>query len=244
MAPARPFKSQAGSLSFCRTSNTEYDAVLAAQRRGLVRCPMIRSTIAYIVLMLALYPLGVICHEVLGHGLTGALVGGRVVRVEILGLDIWPRLQWKGWQGHYGYCDVRGISTRAGEAAMALAGSLSTWVVSIIAIALLYWRRWSREARAVLLCLGLWWMDMLTYTLPSWGLPRSVLWGQREFSEPYEAAVALGLPGRYFQIAVILSSVLLLLAWIGIVTRMSRRLPARPSSAAVGNKSPQPAASR
>ncbi len=169
---------------------------------------------AFLALLILLYPLGVICHELLGHGGVGILAGGRVVQVEILGLDIWPRLAWRGWQGHYGECHVDGITDPRGQAWMALGGALSTWLVSVTATGLLLARRWKRPTRWVLACFSLWWIDLLTYTLPSWGLPRSILWGQRTFSEPYEAARALGLPGPAFQFLAVSASVALLAALI------------------------------
>jgi len=177
--------------------------------------------------MIGLYPLGVLCHELVGHGLTGVAFGGRIERVEILGLDVWPRLHWAGWQGHYGNCEVRDVASPAGEQWMALGGALSTWAVSVAALVALRLGRWRQPARAVLTCLSLWWIDMLTYTLPSWGLRRSVFWGQRTFSEPYEAAVALGMPGWLFQMVVVASSALL--AGALVVTIWKKERPTGPS---------------
>ena len=171
----------------------------------------IRSILLFVLLTLALYPLGVICHEIIGHGLVGVLAGGKMIRAEILGLEIWPRPRWIGWQGHYGNCDLDGIPTRTGEQCMALAGALSTWCVALIAVTLLCVRRWSRPTRWILICLSLWWIDLFTYTLPTWGLRRSILWGA-VYSEPYDAAVGLGMPGTAFQTFVAVTSVILVLA--------------------------------
>ncbi|MEK6643472.1 MAG: hypothetical protein AABZ08_06140 [Planctomycetota bacterium] len=176
----------------------------------------------FLALLVVLYPLGVICHEVIGHGGVGILAGGRVIQVEILGLDIWPHLAWRGWKGHYGECHVDGITDTRSQAWMALGGALSTWLVATTATGLLLARRWRQKTRWVLACLSLWWIDLLTYTLPSWGLPRSILWGQRTFSEPYEAARALGLPGTLFQLLAVTTSAALLAA---LLFALKRQLP-------------------
>lgn len=165
-----------------------------------------------------IYPLGVVCHEVVGHGLVGVLFGGHINRVEILGFDVYPRLAWKGWMHRYGECDVTGMGSETGESWVALGGALSTWLVSVAAIAVLIRRKACRRS-AIVAALGLWWMDMFTYTLPSWGIPRSIFWGQRKFSEPYEGAVGLGMPGWLFQGLVIVTSVLLAAVWIRLLFR-------------------------
>ncbi|MBI5763330.1 MAG: hypothetical protein HZA51_07390 [Planctomycetes bacterium] len=166
----------------------------------------------FLTLLLTLYPLGVITHELIGHGGVGLLAGGELVHVEILGVVIWPRIEWIGWQGHYGVCGVTGIADPHARAWMSLGGALSTWLASVTATGLLLARRWKRPARWVLACLSLWWIDLFTYTLPSWGIRRSILWGPRSGSEPYEAAMELGLPGPVFQFLAITTSAALLAA--------------------------------
>ncbi len=174
----------------------------------------LKASAKFIALLILLYPLGVITHELIGHGGVGLLAGGELVHVQILGLAIWPRIEWIGWQGHYGECGVAGIGNPHNRAWMALGGALSTWLVSVAATGLLLARRWKRPTRWVLACLSLWWIDLFTYTLPSWGIPRSILWGPRSGSEPYEAAMELGLPGPVFQFFAITTSAALLTALI------------------------------
>ncbi|HUU84027.1 MAG TPA: hypothetical protein VM243_11040 [Phycisphaerae bacterium] len=167
------------------------------------------------ILLVALI-LGTACHEVLGHGLTGVLVGGRIGYVEILGVQVWPELGWHGWPDTYGLCAVTDVPDGTAGAVMRLAGSMSTWLVSVLAVALLWLRRWRGWPRFVLVCLSIWWIDLLTYTLPSWGLRRSILWGP-VYSEPYEAAIALGVRGWAFQAFAIGTSALLATAtWMAI----------------------------
>ena len=177
------------------------------------------ALVTYALLLALCLPIGTLWHEVVGHGLVGTLAGGRITHVEVLGLDLWPQPRWIGWQGHYGWCDVEGIAGQTGEHLMALAGSLSTWLVAAAATIALYARRWRAWLTPVLVCLSLWWIDLFTYTLPTWGIRRSILWGQ-VYSEPYEAAVQLGIPGTLFQVFVVTTSALLAAA---LAIRLTRR---------------------
>lgn len=166
-----------------------------------------RGLILLVLLVISL-PLGTLCHELIGHGMVGVLVGGTISGVEILGVRLWPTVGWNGWSGYYGIIGVEGVTTDFGDAVMSLGGSMSTWLVSVLACAALWVRRWGAAPRTVLVVLSLWWIDLLTYTLPSWGIRRSILWGGF-YSEPYEAAVSLGIPGPAFQAFVLASCALL-----------------------------------
>lgn len=159
----------------------------------------IRAIAKYLLLSVLLWPLGVFCHEFVGHGLVGVACGGQIERIEILTIQIWPTLEAKQWEGQYGTCIVVAIPTSQGDAIVRLGGALSTFCVAIVATGLLVSRNWGRFWKPMLITLSFWWLDLLTYTLPSWGLPRSIFWGQSWYSEPYDAAVALGMPGRLFQ---------------------------------------------
>jgi len=132
--------------------------------------------------------------------------------VEILGMQVWPSMHWQGWFGTYGRCGID-PPTERGRALCNLAGSMSTWAVSILAIIVLSWKPWHGWKRAALLSVGIWWVDLLTYTLPTWGIPRSILWGGH-YSEPYYAAKDLGVPGPLFQAFVLISSVVLAYFWL------------------------------
>ena len=187
-----------------------------------------KIALKYLALALLFYPLGVLCHELVGHGLVGVLMGGRIAEVEILAFRMWPEVQFLGWSGRYGACEVVGISSPTGEALMSLAGAMSTLIVALIATVFMWVCRWGPVARPILITLSLWWIDLFTYTLPSWGLPRSILWGQRTDSEPYEAAKTLGIPGPAFQAFVIIACALLLLV---LLARIRHDLNMRRSSA-------------
>lgn len=156
--------------------------------------------------------LGTLWHEVIGHGLTGVLLGGRITYVEALGFQWWPQVNPVGFSRGYGACNVSGLDTVTRDAVCNLAGSLSTWVVSLAALVALWAGRWSGWKRTLLLLLGLWWVDLLTYTLPTWGVRRSVLWGAM-YSEPYVAATDLGIPGPLFQAFVLATCIPMAFAW-------------------------------
>ena len=172
------------------------------------------------------FVVGTVWHEVVGHGLTAVACGGWIERVEILGVQVYPDVRWLGGIECYGQCETHGIESPTREHLVALAGSVSTWLAAVATVVLLWVRRWNTKAGIVLAALSLWWIDLLTYTLPSWGLPRSVLWGQSHYSEPYEAAVALGMAGWAFQALAILTSALLATATVARLIRCRRRTPA------------------
>ncbi|MBI4716521.1 MAG: hypothetical protein HY763_01840 [Planctomycetes bacterium] len=160
------------------------------------------------VLATACLVLGTACHELIGHGLTGLLAGGRIQWVDVLGVRVYPSPAWVGAEGFFGQCEVTGLEGARTEALVALAGSMSTWVAAAVATVLLAVRRWPHRVQLALLALSVWWVDLLTYTLPSFGLRRFVVLG-RYVREPFDAAVALGIPGPVFQAFVIVSCLLL-----------------------------------
>lgn len=170
---------------------------------------VVLTTLKVILLLAACLVVGAIWHEAVGHGLTAVALGGRIEAVEILGMQLYPRPHWQGWSQRYGSCEFAGVDGDRARQVVSLAGSMSTWSIAFVAMILLWLRRWGRRSKFMLTGLAVWWIDLFTYTLPSWGLPRSVLWGQSRYSEPYEAAVALGLPGPVFQGFVIVSSLIL-----------------------------------
>lgn len=156
-------------------------------------------TSSVILLVLANIALGTAWHEVLGHGFVGAACGGRVTEIVVLGVRLWPDRAWTGSVGAFGSCDVVGVRAGLCEHLWLLTGSLSTFAVSASAVLLLQLRKWKPPARLVLFGLSLWWIDLLTYTLPSLGLRRYLLFGRRH-AEPFDAAVAMGIPGWLFQL--------------------------------------------
>lgn len=144
----------------------------------------------------------------MGHALVGVVYGGRVRQVVVLGTELYPRVAWIGWEGWFGSCHVDGLPSAAAERVVSLAGSVSTWLVSVVACVVLYVRRWRGLARAALVCASLWWIDLVTYLQPALGLRRWLFWGATH-SEPYEAAIALGIPGALFLTLALGSSALL-----------------------------------
>lgn len=151
-------------------------------------------------------------HEVVGHGLMGVVCGGKVTYMQVFGVQIVPTFGWTGiGEGftNVGDIDFSGLGPSTCYHLMTLAGSLSTWMVAMVSVTLLWIRRWRGWRRAVLATLSVWCLDLLTFTLPSFGIRRGVFIGTTE-SEPYEAAVALGIPGALFQAVVVSTSALVL----------------------------------
>ena len=98
--------------------------------------------------------------------------------------------------------------------------------LGVAAVLLLWIRRWHGWKRTLLICCTFWWYDLMTYTLPSWGLKRHVVIGVR-YSEPYKAAVNLGIPGPVFQAAVVVGCLLVVVA---LIVRLRRDSSAAKSS--------------
>ncbi len=204
----------------CRHDSIPANAPLPRSRRRLITLALM-----YVILLAMSLAVGTLWHEGVGHGLTGVLAGGRIESMKVLGVDLWPTVGWSGFvDKRYGSIQITGIPTQRRDHLMTLGGSLSTWAVAVAAVVLLWARRWRGLPRAVLVCLSLWWIDLLTYTLPTWGLRRSIFWGQ-VYSEPYEAATALGIPGPAFQAFAVGTSAALAAA---LVVRLVRDRGVRP----------------
>jgi hypothetical protein len=92
-----------------------------------------------------------------------------------------------------------------------LAGSMSTFVVAAIAAYVLWKYRLRGLKFAALICLSIWCTDLFTFTLPSFGV-RRYIWSGTRYSEPYKAAVALGIPGALFQTLVLVGTFAVLLS--------------------------------
>jgi len=171
---------------------------------------------------------GTAWHEIVGHGLTAVAFGARITYLEVVGFQLFPDIRWVGATGYYGYCADSGVEGDAARALILLAGSLSTCVIAVIAAILLCrggFRRWTW----ILMCaLSMWWVDLFLYTVPSFGLRRYILWGSSH-SEPYLAAVALGVPGPVFQVFVIVTSVILAVVIARQILPTIRGMPFRQS---------------
>jgi hypothetical protein len=172
-------------------------------RRTLVNC------LAVVVFGLVA---GTAWHEIVGHGLTAVAFGARITYIEVLGLQWYPSLKLADRPSHLGQCGHTEINDPTSNAVIRLAGSLSTWFVGVFALALLYAKRWCGWSRLLVIALSIWWADLLANTLASFGISRYVPWPA--YSEPYEAARALGMPGPVFQALVVVSSSALAVVFI------------------------------
>ncbi len=161
--------------------------------------------LGHLGLAAALFALGTLWHEA-GHGLAAIVFGARVVRLNVLGVQLYPALDWDLQPGYWGRIWWQGHLMPGQRAWELLSGNLATLTVSIVALPLYLRCPWRGLARTALLTLSFFFLDALLHTLPTFGLPMYFLFGRRDaetVSEGYQAAVALGLPGWVFQVAVV-----------------------------------------
>ncbi|MBN2447794.1 MAG: hypothetical protein JXO22_13770 [Phycisphaerae bacterium] len=176
--------------------------------------------------------IGILWHEVVGHGLTCILCGGTITFVEVLGLRVYPDVTWIGWPFgfHFGMCGNDGLMDFTSDAVVRLGGSLSTWLVAVFATVMLLRRRKRGILTWGLALLSIWWLDAVLYTLPVWGLRKLVFWGSN-YAEPYLAATDLGCPGWLFQVIVFGSAFVMLFCSIVKLATL-KRMPAVPRNSA------------
>ncbi len=158
----------------------------------------------YAVVIVCLCALPIPWHEIVGHGLAGIFCGGRVTRFQLFGWQFVPDFRWIGTRQGLGECDHAGITPGTCIHLTNLAGSMSTFVVGAAAACALWRYRPRGLRRAALVCLTLWSTDLLTFTLPSFGV-RRYIWSGTRYSEPYKAALGLGIPGPLFQAFVLIA---------------------------------------
>jgi len=169
------------------------------------------TVVLHTTVIVFLCTLAIPWHEIAGHGLVGVLCGGKVSKFQIYGLQFIPDFRWTGTGEGLGVCDHSGLQSVFCTQLTTLAGSMSTFVVAAIAVFLLLKYRPRGLKFTVLICLSIWSTDLFTYTLPSFGV-RRYIWSGTRYSEPYTAAVALGIPGPLFQTFVFVCSFAVLLA--------------------------------
>lgn len=173
----------------------------------------IRLALTCLVCLAICLVLSVLWHELIGHGLVGILAGGHITELNLFGVRIFPNF---GWSGRPGSIGVEDIPTPKLHEVMVLAGPLSTWCVAVLAVILLWMRRWKGLMRVILVSLSLWWYDLIGETFTSWGIPKYIFF----YSRPpvhYDAAVSLGIPGLFFNVFSIGTSICLL---AGLVLRL------------------------
>jgi hypothetical protein len=178
--------------------------------------------------------LGTACHEIMGHALVARICGAEVSQIVVLGVQVWPGLEWLGSQGKFGWCRFStDIEDRCYALAL-LAGSGSTWVVAVLSAILLRVRSWRPGWHTVLFSLSLWWADLFLHTLPSFGCRRFVFWGSSLRAEPVEAVAQLGIPIPFFQAFVLVGTGTLAVMSIVTAIRLTRGF-LRPAGITVGD---------
>ncbi len=173
----------------------------------------IKLGLTYVVCFAICFALGILWHELIGHGLVGILAGGHITDLNLFGFRFLPEF---GWSGIPGSIHIEDVATPVLHELTVLSGPLSTWCVAVLAVVSLWVRRWKGPGKVILVCLSLWWYDMLGETLTAFGIPKYIFF----YSRPpvhYNAAVWLGIPGSLFIIFSIVTSVCLL---AGLVLRL------------------------
>lgn len=161
----------------------------------------IARSLGVLALIGGLFWLGVLLHEA-GHMAAAWAFGARITHLNVLGLDLLPSLGWAPEPGYYGYMRYAGDLSPFQRDIFELAGSLATLGAAIIAQAGLWLTHPRGTARWAVLTLCFFWLDILTHTLPTLGIPAYLFFGTRTITssaEAYLAAVSLGMPGRLFQ---------------------------------------------
>lgn len=161
----------------------------------------------------AIFWAGVLLHEA-GHVLSALIFGARLTRLNVLGLEFLPSLRWQPMPGYYGYMTYQGDLTPVQDSLVSLAGSLATFSTAVVA-QLVLWLIKPRPGagRLAVLALCFFWLDILTHTLPTLGIPAYLFFGSRTLTpaaEAYRSAVALGMPGPLFQVLAVGLSLALL----------------------------------
>ena len=177
--------------------------MLSSQQRLLSSGRRLINALCHILVFFVLSAFMVPWHEIAGHGLAGVLCGGTITKFHVFGLQFVPDFRWIGLVGGLGVCKVTGIS----EWAMnfnRMAGSMSTFIVAVIAVFILWKFRPQGLKLTATLAITLWAIDLMTFTLPSFGI-RRYIWSGTQWSEPYVGAVGLGIPGPVFQAFVVVA---------------------------------------
>jgi hypothetical protein len=173
----------------------------------------ITLSLTYVVCFAICFALSILWHELIGHGLVGILAGGQITNLNLFGFRVLPEF---GWSGIPASIHIEDVATPTLHELTILTGPLSTWCVAVLALVLLWVRHWTGRVRVILVCLSLWWYDMLGETLTAWEFPKCTFF----YSRPpvhYNAAVWLGIPGPLFHIFSIGTSVCL---FAGLVLRL------------------------
>ena len=175
----------------------------------------IRLALLFLFCLLLCMLLMAVWHEVVGHCLTAVLMGGRITLLDLFNVQIWPEFGKSGAAGRMDYVGAPGSRDFVN-----IAGPLSTWCVSVLAVILLWLKHWKRLMYAILVCLSLWCYDIFTETLSFWGFPRAVWFHNwhpylyRGEADHYKSALNLGIPGSLFIIFGIGTTVCLIAALV------------------------------
>jgi hypothetical protein len=175
----------------------------------------IKRVLTYLVCFAVSFFLYGVFHELIGHGLTAILLGGSIDSIHLFCFKVFPNFEWSGIPGGVG---IDNLEEGKLLDIVIIVGPISTWVVSLLAVIVLWVRRPAGLLRVILVCLSLWCYDLLGEALLVWGIPK-YLFFHSESPFHYEAAVRLGIQDPLFHIFSIGTSICIL---AGVMLRLIR----------------------
>lgn len=170
--------------------------------------------------------IGTLLHEG-GHALAGAVAGAQIDAFVVLGLRLYPSLEWVPSEGLFGYVSYDRALAGDARAWMQIAGSAATWAVALLALWTWRWpsrtERWT-TARSAHLAGCFLWVDVFCHSLPYVGMPMYLAFGRSVrdagTSELVFGATQLGL-NEYWVLAAVFAQPPLAL-WV-LVRRLKMR---------------------
>ncbi len=134
---------------------------------------------------------GTFWHEFVGHGLTANFYGGEMKKLAVLGVQVFPSVEVAGFdskKGFFGWIQYEGVSEKD-RPVVSLMGSVSTFVVSCVALAVFLVFKFSGYAKTIVFSFAIWFIDLFQHTL--------------RFGEVLQAAKSLGANEWVFFVGVI-----------------------------------------
>ena len=160
-----------------------------------------------------------ICHELIGHALTAVLLGGSIDSIHLFCFKVFPNIEWSGIPGGVG---IDNLTEGKLLDIVIIMGPISTWIISLLAVIVLWVRQPVGLLRVLLVCLSLWCYGFLGETLLVWGIPKYLLF-HSDSPHHYEAAVRLGIQDPLFHIFSIGTSICILAGVMLCLIRNNKR---------------------
>jgi hypothetical protein len=199
---------------------------MAAPTLSLRTIPLLRPRFNLIVrlfihaFVVALCVLAAFFAHEMGHVAATLLLGGRVLNINVLGAQWYPRFVWMPQLGFGGYVVWLLRPDNLIPRVVLLSGSTGTLLIAVAAAVSLNLIRVQGVRRTALVVISLYFADSVIHIIPVLGVtyywaPLSV----RGFSEAYFALADLGVPGSVYIAFVGIISLLIVTLMIRALTR-------------------------